>query len=180
MQKDTQKDTQKNTRKDARRNVRIRYASPADLDAVAALEKAAFPPAEAGKREDFEKRIRTFPRHFWLLEEDGKILSMVNGMVTNETHLRDEMFENVSLHDESGDWQMLFGVVTDPACQGRGYMSELMNFVIEDVKNQGKKGIVLTCKDRLVPFYSRFGFVNEGRSESEHGGAVWYEMRLTF
>ena len=161
-------------------DVRIRYASLEDLDAVEALEKAGFPPAEAGKREDFAKRIHTFPRHFWLLEEDGKLVSMVNGMVTDEMHLRDEMFEDAALHDENGSWQMLFGVVTDPAYQGKGYMSKLMNYVIEDTKRQGKKGIVLTCKDRLVPFYSRFGFVNEGKSPSEHGGAVWYEMRLTF
>lgn len=160
--------------------LRIHYASLDDLDAVEALEKAGFPPAEAGKREDFEKRILAFPRHFWLLEEDGKLVSMVNGIVTNETHLRDEMFENADLHDEDGEWQMLFGVVTDPAYQGKGYMSRLMEHVIEDVRRQGKKGLVLTCKDRLIPFYSRFGFVNEGKSQSEHGGAVWYEMRLTF
>ena len=28
--------------------------------------------------------------------------------------------------------------------------------------------------------YEKFGFMNEGISESVHGGAVWYQMRLTF
>ena len=39
---------------------------------------------------------------------------------------------------------------------------------------------MLTCKERLLPFYSGFGFVNEGVSGSVHGGVVWYQMRLTF
>ena len=52
--------------------------------------------------------------------------------------------------------------------------------VIADVKEQERKGIVLTCKESLIPFYERFGFVNEGKSMSKHGGAVWYDMRLVF
>jgi hypothetical protein len=32
----------------------------------------------------------------------------------------------------------------------------------------------------MISFYERFGFVNEGLSESEHGGAPWYQMRLVF
>lgn len=33
----------------------------------------------------------------------------------------------------------------------------------------GTKRIVLTCKESLIPFYERFGFVNEGKSMSKHG-----------
>ena len=90
------------------------------------------------------------------------------------------MFEDASLHNEAGDWQMIFGVATHPDYQGRGYMDCLMRHVIEDTRKQHRKGLVLTCKDRLIPFYERFGFVSEGRSESTHGGEVWYQMRLEF
>ena len=40
--------------------------------------------------------------------------------------------------------------------------------------------MVLTCKDRLLAYYAKFGFVNEGVSVSTHGGVVWYQMRLRF
>ena len=40
--------------------------------------------------------------------------------------------------------------------------------------------LVLTCKDHLVHYYAKFGFVSEGVSGSTHGGVVWYQMRLTF
>ena len=42
-----------------------------------------------------------------LENEDGKIVSFVNGMATNDEILTDEMFENPNLHDENGDWQMI-------------------------------------------------------------------------
>ena len=82
--------------------VTIRHADMDDLEQIAALETLCFPEAEAGKREDFEKRLRVFPEHFWLLEEDGEIVSMVNGMVSNSRHLLDEMFEDAGLHEENG------------------------------------------------------------------------------
>lgn len=44
----------------------------------------------------------------------------------------------------------------------------------------GRAGVVLTCKERLIPYYERFGFRNEGLSASTHGGETWYQMRLTF
>ena len=50
----------------------------------------------------------------------------------------------------------------------------------EDARAQGRKGLVLTCKDKLIPYYSKFGFELEGVSESVHGNVVWNQMRLTF
>ncbi|WP_330427550.1 hypothetical protein [Roseburia sp. OM02-15] len=29
-------------------------------------------------------------------------------------------------------------------------------------------------------YYSKFGFENEGLSGSDHGGATWYQMGITF
>ena len=47
--------------------------------------------------------------------------------------------------------------------------------------DHGRDGLVLTCKDKLVNYYAKFGFVNEGKSEnSQHGGVSWNQMRLTF
>ena len=56
----------------------------------------------------------------------------------------------------------------------------MLERVIADARAQGRRGCVLTCKNKLVHYYEKFGFVNEGVSQSTHGGAVWYDMRLTF
>ena len=89
------------------------------------------------------------------------------------------MYEDASMHQKDGAWQMIFGVETHPEHQRQGCASMLLGRVICDAK-LAHKGLVLTCKEVLLPFYAEFGFQNEGISESVHGGAVWYEMRLTF
>ena len=92
----------------------IRTATMADLKALAAVEAACFPAAEAATEADFAARLRVYPNHFWLLEEDGKVVSFVNGMVTDEPTIRDEMYADASLHREDGAWQAVFGVNTLP------------------------------------------------------------------
>jgi predicted GNAT family acetyltransferase len=84
------------------------------------------------------------------------------------------------MHDEQGEWQMIFGVNTIPSYRCRGLAEMVLRRVIDDARAQGRKGLVLTCKDRLVHYYAKLGFVSEGISGSEHGGVVWYQMRLTF
>ena len=160
--------------------MRIRTASMADLDTVTDIEAACFPAAEAASREDFAARLAVYPHHFWLLEEDGRVVSFVNGMVSDEPDLRDEMYADASLHREDGAWQMIFGVNTLPAYRRRGLAGQVLGRVIADARAQGRRGCVLTCKEALVHYYARFGFRSEGVSASTHGGVVWYAMRLTF
>lgn len=161
--------------------MKIRTAAMADLAAVTALEAACFPAAEAATEDDFAKRLAVYPDHFWLLEDDtGRLVSFINGMVTKEPLLRDEMYSDASLHDEAGDWQMIFGVNTHPNNRRQGCAGRVMEQVIADAKAQGRRGCVLTCKEHLIHYYEKFGFQNEGVSQSVHGGVVWYDMRLTF
>lgn len=163
----------------------IRKAKIEDLDEITAIEAVCFPASEAATRESFEGRLAVYPDYFWILEEerkDGnkKIVSFVNGMATDSSNLSDEMYENPNLHNEKGNWQMIFGVNTLPEYRKRGYAEKLINELIFEARSKGRKGVFLTCKDKLVSYYSKFGFENEGVSESVHGGAVWYEMRLKF
>lgn len=161
--------------------MQIRTAVMADLAAVTAVEAACFPAAEAATEREFARRLAVYPNHFWLLEEDdGTLVSFINGMVTDEPILRDEMYENAALHREDGAWQMIFGVNTLPRYRRQGCAARVMERVIADARAQGRKGCVLTCKDRLIHYYETFGFQNEGVSSSTHGGVVWYDMRLIF
>lgn len=75
---------------------------------------------------------------------------------------------------------MIFGVDILPEYRKRGYAEILLKKVIEETRNRGKKGLVLTCKEHLLHYYEKFGFKNEGISGSEHGGVIWYQMRLIF
>ena len=161
--------------------MKIRTATIEDLDAVTAVEAECFPAAEAATKEEFRDRLSHYGSHFWLMFEEDQLIAFVDGMVTDESDLTDEMYEKAQMHDENGAWQMIFGVNTIPSFRNRGCAGQLIQRAIEDAKSQGRKGLVLTCKDRLVPYYSKFGFRNEGVSEkSIHGGVTWNQMRLTF
>ena len=158
----------------------IRTATIEDLETVSAVEAECFPPAEAATKEEFEKRLTHYGKHFWLMFDGDKLIAFVDGFVTDEADLTDEMYEKAELHNENGAWQMIFGVNTIPAYRKKGYAGEIIKRAIADAKAQGRKGLVLTCKDCLIPYYAKFGFVNEGVSESVHGNVVWNQMRLTF
>ena len=160
--------------------MKIRTATTDDLEMIAAVEAECFPPAEAATKEEFAKRLQYYRDHFWLMFDGEKLIAFVDGFVTDEADLTDEMYEKAELHEEQGDWQMIFGVNTIPAYRRRGLAEQLLKRAIADAKAQGRKGLVLTCKDKLIHYYAKFGFENEGVSESTHGNVVWNKMRLTF
>lgn len=158
----------------------IRNAAMSDLEALTAVEAACFPAAEAATREEFAQRLAVYPDCFWLLEEDGKLISFVNGMVTDEATIRDEMFADAFLHRPDGAWQAIFGVNTLPEYRRRGMAGQVLRRVIADARARGHRGCILTCKDKLIHYYETFGFKLLGLSASVHGGAVWYDMALEF
>ena len=158
----------------------IRTATIADLAQIAAVEAECFPAAEAATKEEFAERINYYGNHFWLMFEGEKLIAFVDGFVTDKLDLTDEMYERAEMHDENGAWQMIFGVNTIPAYRKHGYAGQLLQWAIEDARKQGRKGLVLTCKEKLIAYYAKFGFVNEGISESVHGNVTWYQMRYKF
>lgn len=160
--------------------MQIRTATIADLPAICRIESACFPAAEAATEADLSSRLKHYPDHFWLLSVEEELVAFLNGMATDEPDLRDEMYSNAALHNEHGAWQMIFGVDTLPSHRRQGYAGKLLQHVIAKTRVQGRKGLVLTCKDALVPYYAKFGFVDEGLSPSTHGNVAWHQMRLAF
>lgn len=156
----------------------IRYGTEEDAAIAAAIEAACFPPAEAATPKQLRERLHYYGNHFWFLFDGERPVSLVDGFVTDEGDLTDEMYERADLHNEQGTWQMIFGVNTIPEYRRRGCAGILLNRVIADAKAQGREGLVLTCKERLIPYYGKFGFRNEGISASVHGNVTWYQMRL--
>lgn len=158
----------------------IRTACVTDLDAITRVEAACFPPAEAATREEFQQRLAYYADHFWLMFQGDELISFVDGFVTDRPDLTDDMYANAAMHDENGAWQMIFGVNTIPSHRNRGYAGQLIRRAIADARARGRRGLVLTCKEGKIPYYAKFGFLDEGVSGSTHGGVIWHQMRLTF
>lgn len=165
----------------------IRRVRMEDLEEAAQVELLCFPIAEAATKESLKFRIQTFPDSFLVAvaqPEDereggrGAIIGFINGCVTNDTVIRDEMFEDASYHVPDGDYQAIFGLDVIPEWRRHGVAADLMEHLIEDARRKGRKGLILTCKDKLIHYYEKFGYRNMGLSASVHGGAVWYDMIL--
>ena len=114
--------------------MKITYAEEKDIAAIAAVEAACFPPAEAATEQEFVERIKYYGNHFWLLYDADKLIAFVDGFVTDEPDLTDAMYENACMHNENGAWQMIFGVNTLPEYRKRGYAGELIRRAISDAR----------------------------------------------
>ena len=158
--------------------LQIQQATKEDIKEIARIESICFPKEEAASERFIKERVETFPESFFVGKIDNRIIGFINGAVTNDKTISDEMFEHVHLHNPEGNYQMIFGLDVLPGYERKGYGKQLMIYMITVSKKRGKKGLVLTCKEHLISFYEQFGYQVVGKSASTHGGATWYDMIL--
>ena len=75
----------------------IRNANSNDLESIYKIETACFPANQAASLNTLSTRLKLFPQHFWLIEDKGEIVGFINGMITNNETIKDEMFKNAEL-----------------------------------------------------------------------------------
>ena len=134
-------------------NLQIRLADPGEADRLAEIEAICFPPAEAASHEEVVKRMGAFP---------------------------DEFYHDITLHRKDGDIQTVFGLNVIPEYRHQGIAGELVEYFKELAKERGKKALILTCKEHMIPFYESHGLKKLGVADSCHGGATWYDMQIWF
>lgn len=160
---------------------KIRNVKPEDLDQVAEMEALGFPAAEACDKESFKERIAAFPECFFVAEaKDGRLIGFINGAVSDTIALPDAAYHDLSLHKPDGCCQQLFGLNVLSEYRKQHIGIALMRRFIQNAFIQGREAVILTCKEHMIPYYSRIGYRLVGKADSTHGGAVWYEMRYEF
>ncbi len=135
----------------------IRTATIEDLDAVTAVEAECFPPAEAATRADFEHRLSHYASHFWLMFDENKLIAFVDGMVTDEADLTDgkntacaELHEKRCLADDFRR-QHHPGIPQKARLCRRPHQTRHLRCK----EPRAGKGLVLTCKDKLIHYYAQ-------------------------
>lgn len=159
-------------------HITIRQVQAADAGQIAMIEALCFPAAEAAGLETFQERIAVFPDCFFVAETGGIMIGFINGCATNSGVIRDELFHNAHDHIADGKNQAIFGLDVIPSYRRHGIAAKLMRHFIEAAKVRGRETVILTCKQHLIPYYEKFGFVNNGISQSTHGGSQWFDMTL--
>ena len=142
-------------------NLQIRLADPGEADRLAEIEAICFPPAEAASHEEVVKRMGAFPENFVVA-------------------VKDEFYHDITLHRKGGDIQTVFGLNVIPEYRHQGIAGELVEYFKELAKERGKKALILTCKEHMIPFYESHGLKKLGVADSCHGGATWYDMQIWF
>ena len=124
--------------------------------------------------------IREMKIHGSLYRRRTDIVGFVNDIATDQKTVSDEMFTNIVEHRPEGAYLMILGLDVRPEYRHRGYAGMLLRQLIENARQEGRRGVGLTCHDFLIPYYSRFGFRDLGVSASVWGGETWYDMRIDF
>jgi ribosomal protein S18 acetylase RimI-like enzyme len=138
----------------------IRHVLPQDLDECFLVETSGFPPEEAATRETIQLRIDLFPEGFLVAEVNGRVVGILNSAATNKADLSDEELKQLIGHDADGKNLVVFALAVLPAFQQRGIARQLMNHFVDEARQQGKESVLLMCKQHLISYYERLGFVH--------------------
>ncbi|GFH40601.1 GNAT family N-acetyltransferase [Lactococcus insecticola] len=157
--------------------MKIRTVTAADLNDVYRIETENFSKEEAASFEAMTARIEKIPDTFLVAQtDDGRVAGYIEGPAVNARHLTDDLFETVVKNPENGGFIAVTSLSVDAEFQGKSVGTQLIAALKETAKAQKRDGINLTCHDYLIAYYEKHGFVNDGKSQSAHGGAVWYDM----
>ena len=154
----------------------IRNVTMNDLPDLVIIEQICFPIEEAATEEAFTQRIQLIPDSFFVAEEYGVIVGLVNGPVIEKEFITDDLFEEIKPNPPAGGHQTVLGVAVTPHFQTRGVATALLAHLEKEAISKNRESITLTCKEDLIRFYENVGYQNRGVSKSEHGGVQWYNM----
>ncbi|MEH7390312.1 GNAT family N-acetyltransferase [Bacillus sp. JJ1474] len=156
--------------------ITLRNVQMTDLEQLLFIEKEGFSEEEAATKEAFIERIQLIADTFIVAEKKGEILGYINGPIINQPYITDNLFKEIKESPKRGGYQSVLGLAVSKQARNQGIAKILIEKMEELVEENEREGITLTCKQELVSFYEKFGFVDHGMSESNHGGVRWYNM----
>jgi ribosomal protein S18 acetylase RimI-like enzyme len=155
----------------------IRQVCISDLDRCFEIESASYG-AEGASKNSIETRIKKYPEGFLVLTVDAQVIGFINSGCSNSDELSSEEIKSLIGHEPNGKNLIVFSLVVDGPFRQKGYAKKLMERFVQLADSQNKQ-ILLMCRKEHIGMYQQFGFVEQGLSNSTHGGVTWYEMSRT-
>ena len=156
--------------------ISLRKVQLSDLEQLILIENEGFSIEEAATKEAFIERIQLIPDTFIVAEKEDAILGYINGPIIDQPYITDDLFDKIKENPKRGGYQSILGLAVSERARNQGIAKILIEKMEELVEENERLGITLTCKQELVSFYEKCGFVNHGMSKSQHGGVTWYNM----
>ncbi|GAT18199.1 GNAT family acetyltransferase [Secundilactobacillus silagincola] len=151
-------------------------AKPNQLDAIMTIENQGFTPDEAASRTSMAQRIEQISDTFIVASQGSQVLGYAVGPASNERYLTDDLYDHLTTNNSTDRYQTVLSLAVAKDARGKGLGSKLLTKLADVARIQNREAITLTCLAKLVPFYERNGYVNEGVSASTHAGETWYNM----
>ncbi len=137
--------------------MKFRVATLNDIDAIQALriemlkEVAEYLPADLPNAiyEYLNAHMKDGSCLCALMENEEGIVG--KAMLCIYTVMPDEI-------NMSGKCAALFSVYTLPKYRGRGYMKELLDYLLEKAKEAGVSEVFASAEKKAIPLYQRIGF----------------------
>ncbi|ELK46635.1 GNAT family N-acetyltransferase [Halobacillus sp. ACCC02827] len=154
----------------------IRNVRKTDLDSLMTIEREGFTEGEAATKQAMLERIHLIADTFLVAEKGGVVLGYINGPVIDNPFITDDLFERITTNPSRGGYQAILGVAVSEQARRQGIAASLFHEIERLAKENGREGVTLTCKEELISFYEKLGYVHCGRSNSVHGGVAWYNL----
>ncbi|MCD2256350.1 GNAT family N-acetyltransferase [Agrilactobacillus fermenti] len=157
----------------------FRHPKLIDLPQIMTIEQSGFTPAEAATAIAMKQRLLTIPDTFVVaVNEKDQPLGYVVGPVIAARYLTDTLFSAIQPNPKIGGYIGVLSLAVAPDYQRQGIGSQLLTALAKLGQQQQRRGVTLTCLQRLIPFYEQNGYRNEGISMSQHAGETWYNLVL--
>lgn len=145
----------------------IRRVMMDDLGEVVNLESAAFKMTKEQTRNDMVGRIENYPDTFLVAQEDGKVIGHIFGPTFNKRYIEDELYFENHPNQKDDRYQMVLSLAVLPEYRKQGVATKLIEAMTQEARKQNRQAISLTCLPKLIKFYEKRGFHNEGKTSDD-------------
>lgn len=145
----------------------IRRVTMDDLEEVVNLESAAFKMTKEQTKNDMMGRIENYPDTFLVAQEDGKVIGHIFGPAFNKRYIEDELYFENHPNQKDDRYQMVLSLAVLLEYRKQGVATKLIEAMTQEARKQNRQAISLTCLPKLIKFYEKRGFHNEGKTSDD-------------
>lgn len=145
----------------------IRSVTMNDLDEAVELESAAFKMTKEQTEKDMVGRIKNYPDTFLVAEEKGKVIGHIFGPAFDQRYIEDELYFKNHPNQKDDRYQMVLSLAVVPEYRKHGVATNLIEELAKVAKKQNRQAISLICLPKLIKFYEKRGFKNEGETSDD-------------
>ncbi|XP_052098026.1 uncharacterized protein LOC127732878 isoform X2 [Mytilus californianus] len=155
----------------------IRPLHKEDIHDAFVLEKEGYPEDEAATHAKLTYRHTEAPELNRGCFHGDELIGFVSATRYHEDTLKDEA---MNMHIPNGESVCIHSVCVKESRRRQGVATHMLKEFINYVKNEEKDAhrILLICKSKLIPLYTRAGFIFKCKSDVVHGKETWYELEV--